>query len=298
MQGTNLNDILVFLAVVDTGSFAAGGKATGVSRSAAGKAIVRLERHLGTRLLNRTTRTLSLTHEGEVFRVHGLSIAEAIAEAEASVAGGGRTPRGTLRLTIPDAFGRMIVMPVLAQFLKDWPEVQVEVSLTDRLVEIVDDGLDLAIRIGVTQADSTLVSRVVARYPIVLCAAPDYLAIRGEPRAVADLAQHDCLYFTSHGQRQAWKLRDALEGMVKAPGRSRLRLDTGEAIRGAALAGLGIAYLPRFLVETDLSAGTLKSILPDATADSVDIVALYPSKRLLEPRVRHFIDMLVSRLAA
>jgi len=298
MQSTNLNDILVFLAVVEAGSFAAGGKAVGVSRSAAGKAIVRLERHLGTRLLNRTTRTLSLTHEGEIFRAHGLSIAEAIAEAEASVDGGGRTPRGTLRLTIPDAFGRMVVMPVLAQFLEDWPEVQVEVSLTDRLVEIVDDGLDLAIRIGVTQADSTLVSRVVARYPIVLCAAPDYLAIRGEPRAMEDLARHDCLYFTSHGRRQAWKLRDAQRGMVKAPGRSRLRLDTGEALRGAALAGLGIAYLPRFLVERDLSVGTLKSILPDATADSVDIVALYPSKRLLEPRVRHFIDLLVSRLAA
>jgi len=297
MRGSNLNDIIVFLAVVEAGSFAAGGKAAGVSRSAAGKAIVRLERHLGTRLLNRTTRTLSLTHEGETFRAHGTNIVEAIEQAEASVAGGGRTPRGTLRLTIPDAFGRMIVMPVLARFLEDWPEVQVEVSLTDRLVEIVDDGLDLAIRIGVTRADSSLVSRVVGRYPIVLCAAPDYLARRGEPHAVEDLALHDCLYFTSQGQRQAWQLRDAQQGMVKAPGRSRLRLDTGEAIRGAALAGLGIAYLPRFLVANDLSAGTLRSILPDATPDSVDIVALYPSKRLLEPRVRHFIDMLVARLA-
>lgn len=297
MQGTNLNDILVFLAVVEAGSFAAGGKSAGVSRSAAGKAIARLERHLGTRLLNRTTRTLSLTHEGETFRAHGMAIVDAIQEAEASVGGGGRTPRGILRLTMPDAFGRMIVMPILAQFLQDWPEVQAEVSLTDRLVEIVDDGLDLAIRIGVTQADSSLVSRVVGRYPIVLCAAPDYLATRGEPRAVEHLAQHDCLYFTSHGQRQAWTLLDAEQGEVKAPGRSRLRLDTGEAIRGAALAGLGIAYLPRFLVENDLAAGALKAILPDATPDSVSIVALYPSKRLLEPRVRHFLDLLVSRLA-
>lgn len=298
MQGTNFNDILVFLAVVEAGSFAAGGKAVGVSRSAAGKAIVRLERHLGTRLLNRTTRSLSLTHEGETFRAHALGVVEAIEEAEASVAGGGRTPRGTMRLTVPDAFGRMIVMPILAEFLENWPDVQLEVSLTDRLVDIVDDGLDLAIRIGVTHADSSLVSRVVARYPIVLCAAPGYLATRGEPQEVEDLARHDCLYFTSHGHRQAWKLRDAHQGMVKAQGRSRLRLDTGEAIRGAALAGLGIAYLPRFLVEKDLSAGALTSILPEATADSVDILALYPSKRLLEPRVRHFIDMLVSRLAA
>lgn len=298
MQGTNLNDILVFLAVVEAGSFAAGGKSAGVSRSAAGKAIARLERHLGTRLLNRTTRTLSLTHEGETFRAHGMGIVDAIQEAEASVAGGGRTPRGTLRLTIPDAFGRMIVMPVLAQFLQDWPDVQVEVSLTDRLVEIVDEGWDLAIRIGVTQVDSSLVSRVVARYPIVLCAAPVYLATRGEPRAVEHLAQHDCLYFTIHGQRQAWKLLDPQQGMVKATGRSRLRLDTGEAIRGAALAGLGIAYLPRFIVESDLAAGSLKAILPAATPDSVSIVALYPSKRLLEPRVRHFVDLLVARLAA
>lgn len=187
-------------------------------------------------------------------------------------------------------------MPILAQFLESWPDVQAEVSFTDRVSDIVDEGFDLAIRIGVTQVDRSLVSRVIARYPTVLCASPGYLKARGEPQFVDDLARHDCLFFTNNGQRQSWKLRDAQEDMVKAPGRSRLRLDTGEAIRGAALAGLGIAYLPQFLIQNDLSAGTLRSVLPDATSDSVKIVALYPSKRLLEPRVRHFIDLLVSQL--
>lgn len=296
MLRANLSDIQVFMAVVDAGSFVAGGKAMGLSRSAAGKAVLRLEERLGTRLLNRTTRTLSLTDEGRIFYQHGLRIFATVDEAEASVAGTTGTPRGVLRLTVPDAFGRLVILPIIRRYLADWPEVQVEMSFTDRVEDIVEEGFDLAIRIGVTTSDSRMVSRVVARFRALLCAAPSYLAERGEPEDVDDLATHDCLIFTSRNHKQAWRFPGEGGGWIKAPGRNRLRLDSGEALRDAAVAGLGIALLPDFLVARDLAEGRLRQVLPELRSGDVNIVALYPDKRLLEPRVRRFIDLMTEEL--
>ncbi|MBA1347625.1 LysR family transcriptional regulator [Rhizobium sp. WYCCWR 11146] len=298
MPRTNLNDILIFMAVVDAGSFIAGGQAMGLSRSAAGKAVIRLEDRLGARLLNRTTRTLSLTDEGRMFYERGLQILASVDEAEASVAGQNSTPRGVLRLAVPDAFGRLVVLPLLEKYLRAWPDIQVEVSFTDRLADIVEEGFDLAIRIGATAtvSDTRLVSRVIATYKARLCASPSYLAERGEPRDIDDLAVHDCLIFAGRNQRQGWRFRGKGGSWIKAQGRSRLRLDSGEAIRDAALAGLGIALLPDFLVTDDLAAGRLRQILADLETDDAKIVTLYPDKRLLEPRVRRFIDLMVEEL--
>lgn len=296
MLRADLNDIQVFMAVVDAGSFVAGGQAMGLSRSAAGKAVIRLEDRLGTRLLNRTTRTLSLTEEGRVFYERGLQVLASIDEAEASVAGQSGTPRGVLRLTVPDAFGRLLVLPVIGKYLAAWPEIQVEVSFSDRVADIVEEGFDLAVRIGVTTSDTRLVSRVVARYKAVFCASPSYIAGRGEPLDIDDLAAHDCLIFSSRNQRQSWRFRGEGSSWVKAQGRSRLRLDSGEAIRDAAMAGLGIAFLPDFLVAEDMAAGRLQPVLSDLETDDVKIVTIYPNKRLLEPRVRRFIDLMVEEL--
>ncbi|MBY5640686.1 LysR family transcriptional regulator [Rhizobium leguminosarum] len=296
MPRTNLNDILIFMAVVDAGSFIAGGQAVGLSRSAAGKAVIRLEDRLGVRLLNRTTRTLSLTEEGRMFYERGLRILVSVDEAEASVAGQDSTPRGVLRLTVDDAFGRLVVLPLLEKYLRAWPDIQVEVSFTDRLADIVEEGFDLAIRVGATATDTRLVSRVIATYKARLCASPSYLAGRGEPRDVDDLAVHDCLISAGRNQRQGWRFRGEGGSWIKAQGRSRLRLDSGEAIRDAALAGLGIALLPDFLVTDDLAAGRLRQILADFETDDAKIVTLYPDKRLLEPRVRRFIDLIVEEL--
>ncbi|ANP86289.1 LysR family transcriptional regulator [Rhizobium leguminosarum] len=296
MPRTNLNDILIFMAVVDAGSFIAGGQAMGLSRSAAGKAVTRLEDRLGARLLNRTTRTLSLTDEGRMFYERGLQILVSVDEAEASVAGQNSTPRGVLRLTVPDAFGRLVVLPLLEKYLRAWPDIQVEVSFTDRLADIVEEGFDLAIRVGATATDTRLVSRVIATYKARLCASPSYLAERGEPRDIDDLAVHDCLIFAGRNQRQGWRFRGEGGSWIKAQGRSRLRLDSGEAIRDATLAGLGIALLPDFLIIDDLAAGRLRQILADFETDDAKIVTLYPDKRLLEPRVRRFIDLIVEEL--
>ncbi|MBB2700357.1 LysR family transcriptional regulator [Rhizobium phaseoli] len=298
MPRTNLNDILIFMAVVDAGSFIAGGQAMGLSRSAAGKAVIRLEDRLGTRLLNRTTRRLSLTDEGRLFYEHGLGVLASVDEAEASVAGQSGALRGVLRLTVPDAFGRLVVLPIVEKYLLAWPDIQVEVNFTDRKADIVEEGFDLAIRIGAmpSASENRLVSRVIAADRARLCASPSYLADRGEPCHIDDLAAHDCLVFSSRDQRQGWRFRGDDGAWVKAQGRSRLRLDSSEAIRDAAVAGLGIALLPGFLAAGDLAAGRLRHVLPELEIDDAKIVALYPDKRLLEPRVRRFIDLIVEEL--
>lgn len=298
MPRTNLNDITVFMAVVDGGSFVAGGQALGMTRSAAGKAVMRLEDRLGVRLLNRTTRTLSLTDEGRAFYERGLQIFAAVEDAEASVASQAGTPRGVLRLTVPDAFGRRVILPLLRKYLQAWPEVQAEVSFTDRVVDLIEEGFDLAVRIGVTDPDSRLVSRVIARYKALLCASPAYLAEHGVPGGAEDLANHECLLFNSATRRQSWRFRGDEGAWVKAPGRSRLRLDSGEAIRDAAVSGAGIALLPEFLVAQDVAAGRLTQVLTHLDVGEAKIVALYPTRRLLEPRVRQFLDLLARELGA
>lgn len=296
MQRTNLNDILVFMAVVDEGSFAAGGRTLGLTRSAAGKAVGRLEDRLGVRLLHRTTRALSVTDEGRLFYERGRAVLAAVDEAEASVAGRLGTPRGVLRLTVPDTFGRLVVLPILKTYLDAWPHTQVEVNLSDRQADIVEEGFDLAVRIGEPPADSRLVSRVVTTFRALLCAAPSYLAARGTPRSLDDLATHDGLFFSSRGRRQPWRFPGRDGASIRATGRSRLRLDSGQALRDAAVAGLGIAYLPDFLVADDLAAGHLRQVLPAHTVEGAPIVAIYPTRRLLEPRVRRFIDLMVEML--
>jgi DNA-binding transcriptional LysR family regulator len=298
MLRANLNDILVFMSVVDEGSFVAGGEAVGLTRSAAGKAVSRLEDRLGVRLLNRTTRALSMTDDGRVFYDRGLQVLAAVEEAQASLATRTGKPRGVLRLTVPDAYGKLVVLPVVKSYLQAWPDVQAEISFTDRQADIIEEGFDLAIRIGSAAVDSRLVSRVVATYEAVLCASPSYLSERGKPKSLDDLHGHDCLIFSSRNQRQSWRFRAEDGGWVKAPARSRLRLDSGQAIRDAALAGLGIAHLPSFLIEKELSERRLQRILPELQAEDVIVSAIYPTRRLLEPRVRHFIDLLAQRLAS
>jgi DNA-binding transcriptional LysR family regulator len=296
MFRTNLNDVLVFMSVVDGGSFIGGGQAMGLTRSAVGKAIGRLEERLGVRLFNRTTRALSLTDEGRVFYEHGLQVVAAIQEAESSVSTPQGKPRGLLRLTVPDAYGKSVLLPIIRSYLEQWPDVQVEVSFTDRQADIIEEGFDAAVRIGSSAADSRLVSRVIATYAAVLCASPEYLLKCGTPIKLEDLDHHDCLVFTSNQKRQHWRFRMEGGESVKVTGRSRLRLDSGQAIRTAAIDGLGIAYLPSFLVANDLSQGRLVQVLNETEADKVIVSIIYPTRRFLEPRVRHFIDLLIKSL--
>lgn len=298
MIGSKVNDILLFLSVVETGSFVAAGKMFGLSRSTAGKAIARLEDGYGARLLNRSTRALDLTEEGKRLYEHGLAIRDAIAAADNSIASDSGVPRGVLRITAPDALGRRLLLPTVRRYLDTWPETQIEMSLSDRVDKIIGKGFDLAIRIGVGAPDQGFISRTLLRDETILCAAPVYFEGRDRPRNVEQLTRHDLLQFASRSERQGWHLQEADGTRARAQGQVRLRLDSAEALRATALDGLGIALLPQLLVEDDIAAGRLEMVLPHLDHGQVPILALYPHKRLLEPRVRRFIDMLNEDLSA
>lgn len=296
MVGSKVNDILIFLSVVDAGNFVAGGQAFGLSRSTAGKAVARLEGRYGVRLLNRTTRALSLTQEGRRLYEHGQAIRAAVEAADANVVGDPGVPRGTLRITAPDALGRKLLLPTIQKFLQKWPDVRIEARFSDSIDSIVEGGFDLVMRVGVTAQDHSLIARTILTDEPILCAAPSYFEGRDRPSSVEHFGLHDLLQFSSGGERQGWNLQDENGVWSKAHGRVRLRLDNAAALREAALSGLGIAMLPRLLVSEDLASGRLVRILPKVNAGSVPIFLLYPHKRYLQPRVRQFIDMLVKQL--
>lgn len=296
MIGSKVNDILIFLSVVETGSFITGGKAFGLSRSTAGKAVTRLEDAYGTRLLNRTTRAISLTDEGRSLYQHGQTIRAAIEATDVSVVGDPGVPRGTLRITAPDAIGRQLLLPTVKRFLKTWPDMQVELSFSDHVSNMVKDGFDLAVRVGLSTPNQGLIARTLQTEDALLCAAPAYFESRHRPISVEQLGLHDLLQFSSQRERQCWRLQDTDGKWVRAQGRVRLWLDSAAGLRDATLAGMGITLLPRLLVGADIADGRLEHVLPTVNCGSVPIIALYPHKRLLEPRVRHFLDMLIAYL--
>ncbi len=298
MIGSKVNDILLFLSVVETGSFVGAGKMFGLSRSTAGKAIARLEEGYGARLLNRNTRALDLTEEGKRLYEHGQAIREAIEAADDSIASDSGVPRGVLRITAPDALGRRLLLPTVRRYLETWPETQIEMALSDRVDNIIEKGFDLAIRIGVSAPDQGFIARTLMRDEAILCAAPDYFDGRDRPLNIEQLTRHDLLQFASRGERQGWHLQEEDGTCVRAQGQVHLRLDSAEALRATALDGLGIALLPRLLVGSDIAEGRLERVLPRLSHGQIPILALYPHKRLLEPRVRRFIDMLGEDLKA
>lgn len=290
----DFTEVMAFVGAVNAGSFAAAGRARGLTRSAIAKAITRLELRLAVRLIHRTTRSFSLTDEGQRYYDRCCQILADLEDAEASLAETTIAPRGLLKLTAPDAFGRRCVLPALYDYLKAWPAVEVEVSFTDRIVDIVEEGFDLALRVGGSQVEKHLISRTVALHRSVICASPSYIEKHGQPHRLEDLANHDCLIFSSLGQRQTWPFRVDNE-WVEVTARSRMWLDNAEAICNAAGAGMGIAYLPSFLVDDELAQGTLIPLLLDFETRSIPICAIYSSKRHLSPRVRVFIDSLIRR---
>ncbi len=296
--GLNSNDVLLFLAVADGGSFVAGGRAHGLTGSAASKAIGRLEDRLDARLFHRNSHAIALTDEGRRFREHAQRIRDALADAEASLSRGEGEPRGLLRLSLPDGFGRRVVLPILARYLDAWPEVRAEVNFTDRPVDVVEEGFDLTVRIGAESAPPGMIARKVATARACLCASPRYLERRPPPEHLDALSVHDCIVFRTDARTQSWRFATEDGQMTGVTVTGRLRADSGEAIREAALLGLGIAYLPDFLIDEDLAQGRLVEVLAGVAQGRPPLVALYPTRKQLEPRVRRFIDLLADELAA
>lgn len=303
MRGTNIGDIIAFTTTIEAGTFADAARTLGLSRSAVAKAVGRLETRLGVSLFRRTTRALSVTEEGRRFHEQCAVILDDLEAAENNIAGRDAQPKGLLRITAPGAYGQLHVMPVVREFLKKWPQVTIEMNLTDRVVDIVEEGFDLAIRIGgVTEPHQYLISRVIGRYRTMFCAAPEYLEKYGMPQTIESLRDHLCLPYansrTHTSGQHAWRILASDGGWHTIPGRIAFTANRGEAILDAALSGMGIAYLPSFLFDRHVAERRLVPVLPDYDTAELPVMALYPTKRYLPAKVRAFIDDLINAVRA
>jgi DNA-binding transcriptional LysR family regulator len=258
--------------------------------------VAELEAHLQTRLLNRTTRRVSLTESGRAFHERCVQLLADLDEAEQEASQSARTPRGTLKLTSSINFGVRHLAPAIAAFLARYPELRFDVSLSDRIVDLVEEGFDLAIRIGSTGSEN-LVARKLGEARLVPCASPAYLARHGAPRTPADLSGHNCLTYAYVSQPGLWALRDAAgrEHLAKVSG--NLHSNNGDLNAEAALQGVGIAFEPSFIVADAVRAGRLVPLLQEYAAPPAPIWAVYPSRKHLSAKVRLFVDYLVERFS-
>ncbi|MDR0212204.1 MAG: LysR family transcriptional regulator [Pseudomonas putida] len=297
MEYNRLGDISAFLASAKTGSFTAAATSLGLTRSAVGKSIVRLESRMGLRLLNRTTRKLSLTDEGAVVYDRWRQILDDLEEVDAAMAQRKNQPTGTLRLTAPLSFGQRHILPLIDHFLKQWPALRADILFNDRFVDLIEEGIDVAIRIGGLKDDSLILSRTIGWQQFVTCASPAYLEQRGTPLAPRDLAEHDTIFVSGSQRPTPWRFQTD-NGLYLHEGPGRLHIDSSEALREAALSGFGLIHLPTYITGEDLRAGKLVEVLQPYRAEPDPIRLIYPSKRHLSPRTRAFIDLLVERWSA
>ena len=287
-----MEDLETFVAVVEHGSFTAAAHALGITVTVVSRRIRGLERRLNTRLLNRTTRRVSVTEAGARYHADVRPALEALRDSEARLQQLSSEPSGELRVAAPMSFGIRRLGPLLAQFAAAHPRLRVRLELDDRMVDIVAQGMDLALRIGHLD-DSSLVARPILPIPMLLCAAPAYLERHGTPRQAADLTEHVCLHYSIPGQREAWTLRE-MGRSVTVQVRGGFCSNNGDVLCQAAVAGLGVVLLPEFIVGQDLAAGTLLPLAPGLSAPSVTLYGLYPSRQFVPVKVKLLLDHLMA----
>jgi DNA-binding transcriptional LysR family regulator len=284
----DLLDVALFVRAARLANVSAAGREFGLSAAVASARLAQLERLLGARLLHRTTRRISLTQDGEVFMAHAETLLDTAAAARSSVGRAQTEPQGRLRVTMPSSFGRQHVSPVIPAFLRRYPGVSVDLRLSDHMVDLVDSGVDLAIRLGALK-DSTLVAKRLAVNRRVICCAPAYLQARGTPHHPADLAQHECVILAD---QNTWGF-ETPAGRFDVRVSGRLATDNGEVIRDALLAGFGIALKSTWDVAPYLHSGELVTVLDSyPLAETVAIWAVYPSRAFVPPKTTAFIAFL------
>jgi DNA-binding transcriptional LysR family regulator len=284
--------MLDFARIVEGGSLSAGARAVGKSLPAVCRSLAQLEKRLGERLLHRTTRRIALTEAGMEFYERCRRIAAEIEEAEAAVSARKMEPQGVLAVTAPLLFGRMHVAPVVVEFLRRYPKAAVNLLLSDRTVNLVEEGMDAAIRIG-ELADSTLVARRLGSIPRVVCASPDYLERNGVPAHPRDLARHECIRFSGLSPTPEWTF---LEAKIKVAG--RFVTNNGDAAIDAALHGLGLVMVLGYQVEQPLADGRLVRVLADFEPAPAPVHALYSSARLVPAKLKAFLELLSESIPA
>ena len=289
-----LQSMEVFVAVVDLGSFTAAANAFRITPPMVSKHINGLEKRLGATLLTRTTRRLHLTEIGQTYYENCKKILGEIEVAESGATAMSATPKGLLRVSASIWFGSLTLAPIVCDYLKQHPEVNVDLSLTDRYVDIVDEGIDVAIRIGELE-DSSLMARKLSLFALSICASPAYLKQIGTPKKPEDLLQHQCLGFTNWRTQSGWRLLQRQIGASTgiAP---RFESNNGQALRTAALKGIGIIMMPTDLLRQDIEQGTLVEIMQDYVPPPRPIHAVYPRERQSVPKLTSFVEFLVERL--
>jgi DNA-binding transcriptional LysR family regulator len=285
----------VFVTVVARGSFTKAADALDTSPANVTRYVSELEGHLRTRLINRTSRRLSLTEGGEALFDRAKSILEDVAETEAMATTASLQPRGRLRINAPLSFGSLVLAPLWPKFMAKYPDVELDIALIDRVVDIVEEGFDLAIRISRSTSGNHIARRLGLSENLV-CASPGYLAAHGMPQAPADLARHNCLGYTYGATSDEWQFcaQDGTLESVRV--RWAIRANNGSTARAAAIAGAGVIWQPRFVIGEDVRAGRLVEVMPSYRMPPIDILAIYASRRHLSAKVRVMVDFLVSAL--
>jgi len=291
----SLNGFVVFVQVAETRSFVAAGRLLGVSASAVGKSVARLEEKLGVRLFHRSTRSVTLTAEGALFLERSRRILAEIEAAQQELSQASAAPRGRLRVSLPMVSS--LVLPVLGEFMRAFPEIELDLDFTDRRVDVIEEGFDAVVRIG-NPVDSRLSARRLGSFAMQVVASPHYLALRGTPQVPADLLQHTCMHYRwpNSGKLETWALR-------QAPGEPELQLPTSMICNNIetrvcfALQGLGVTYLPEFAIREPLADGHLQLILEDYVEHRGVFYVLWPASKHPSPKVRALVDFLCARIA-
>jgi len=290
----NLNRIVAFVRTAEALSFVEAGERLGISASAVGKTIAKLEQSLGVRLFQRTTRRVALTEEGRQFYERCRRILEDLHDAQAILSESAQSPRGRLRISLP-TIGYRFLMPVLPDFSARYPGIELDLDFNDRLVDIIDGDFDAVIRSG-TLTDSSLMARRLGQFQFVLCAAPSYLSKVGTPRKLQALEAHTCVRyrFPTSGKLESWALTK--DGSEPPNLRNAMVCNNMEAVREAVIAGYGIGYMPDFLVRGAIEDGALQTILEGLRIAPGQFSILWPSSRQLSPKLRAFVDFACAKL--
>lgn len=294
----DLESMALFARVMETRSFTAAARAFDTTTSSVSKRIARLEERLGVQLIMRTTRSLSATEAGLVLYERCARILREVDDAEQAVTQLGGAPRGTLRISSLTTLGEAQLAPLISKFLEMYPELRVELDVTDRRVNLVEEGYDLALRGMATTAlpDSSLIARRIATVRAIVCAAPSYLERRGAPLTLDDLVDHDCLHYSVASLQQEWSFATP-EGTRVVPVNARLQLNNFAALRSAAIGGAGLLRVPALAVADALRSGALRAVLEQYAPVEFGLYAVYPMSKQALPKVRACVDFLLSELA-
>ncbi len=284
-----------FVAVAREGGFSAASRALGVPLPTISRRVADLEAEVGVRLFHRSTRRVVLTDQGRTYHAACQRLLDDLRDADRSITGEYQTPRGELTVTASVGFGRIHLQPVATEFLQAYPDINLRLLLVDRIVNLVEEHTDIAVRIA-PLLDSTLIARQLGQVRMVICASPEYLAMHGEPDTPDDLTKHDCIGWSSAGLTSGWWVRDR-GGDRTAPIRVRLSTTIAESARAAAEAGIGLAQIPCYQAEAAVAAGRLAIILSDFECAPLPVNLVYPSNRLVPLKLRAFVDFAAPRLA-